>query len=515
MKGLLVNRIVPLVVVVLTLAAAGGLVMLKHSVRLAAGGTVPVAAAAPVSTVVRACPAPGLAGSTAQRVALVAGPPARSPATRPSATGPGSAVVSRLGTAKATPLLRLTQPGVLSVSRVPSAPAAGHAVKASPAPSGQPVTTPVQGGVVVRATGAMARGLEAEQATPDGTVSARCGSPGTDFWFVGLGRYSVAHIQLHLMNTSSQPADVNVDAITDAGPLQGSTDTGIAVAPDSMVVQSLDTMLHGSRVIALHVRTSVGQVVAGVAEATGKSSAGTWLPAAQAPATSVVVPGLPATPGTRQVLVAVPGTQDAHITLVAVTSRGAYQPTGGTGLDIPGGSAVSISLPSLAGIPAALKVTATVPVTASVLLPGGQHGSPGVFTAAAPPVEQQGVAAVNLSGSGKVSDLVLSAPGNAVTARISATGQHATPGQTGPARTVRIAARHTLVVAVPRPRGTKARFAFAVVIVPLAGSGPLYAGRVLAGSGRGGAVQSILPVASAISSVPLPPLRNAPFIPAP
>jgi hypothetical protein len=61
---------------------------------------------------------------------------------------------------------------------------------------------------------------------------------------------------------------------------------------------------------------------------------------------------------------------------------------------------------------------------------------------------------------------------------------------------------------VPVP-GTPKGSAFSVVITPLAGSGPVYAGRVIAGTGAGGALQAILPVPSALSSVPLPPVRNS------
>ena len=46
------------------------------------------------------------------------------------------------------------------------------------------------------------------------------------------------------------------------------------------------------------------------------------------------------------------------------------------------------------------------------------------------------------------------------------------------------------------------------MITPLAGSGQLYAGRVVIGSGTGGKVQSLLPVVSALTMVPLPHVQN-------
>jgi hypothetical protein len=369
-------------------------------------------------------------------------------------------------------------------------------------------TSPAAGGVVVQASGAMARGLEAEQVLPGGKISARCDSPGTDFWFVGPGAFLVSHIQLFLMNVGSQPADVDVQAYTDAGPLQGSTDTGVAVAPHTMVTQSLEKMLHGTRMIALNVRTSVGQVVAAVEETKGAARTGAWLPASATPGTRVVIPGMPPTAGARQLFVTVPGTQAAHITLSAVTSKGSYHPTGGGGLDIPGGSVAQLSLPSLSAIYGALEISSTVPVTASLMTPGGQRGTPGAFTGATPPLQEQGVLATNVSGGGAVSSLVLSAPWRAARVRITEVGAGGGQGPTAPGKVAVVQAHHSLLQQLAAPPGTRRGSAFAVIVTPLPGSGPVYAGRVVISSGRGGTLQSILPVSSALTVVPLPDVQD-------
>jgi hypothetical protein len=493
-KGLSANRILAPVLVVIALGAVYGLASFGSSTRLGASGLVGTPRSAAATSVVRACPLPGMAGSGGGNVALV---------TVPAATGAGQAQLTRLGGTASAALRSLTHPGQLWISRVRPARAVRHA--APHVASNVIATAPIQGGVVVRASGSMARGLEVEQLTSAGVPSTRCESPGTDFWFVGPGQHSAARIQLFLMNIASQPADVNVEVATDAGPLQGSTDTGIAVAPHSTVIQTLTPVLHGSRVISLHVRTSVGQVVAGVEETTGAGGSGAWLPMAAEPAKQVVLPGLPSAAGTRQLYVAVPGTRDAHIRLTAVTTRGSYPPAGGSGLDIPGGSAVAIPLPSLSGIPAALKLSSTVPVTASAMLTGGPTGAPGVFTAAALPLEEQGVVAYNRTGGGTNSELVLSAPGRAVKVRIT----EVTASGTAPAPTiVAIRAGHSLVEQLGKSGGSGRKSAFSVLITPLAGSGPLYAGRVVASSGTGGSVQSLLPVASALTTVPLPQVQN-------
>ncbi len=401
MRSVIANRAVSLTVLGAAIAAAAGLALWKHTVTLAASAPQPQPRAAPVNTVLRACPAPGLTGAPSAHVALIAGQGPK---------GSGRAVVTPLGQAAGgTPLATVTQPGALSVTgvRPVRAPARGKTTERakgatpSPAPPGQPVATvPAAGGVVIQA--------------------------------VGPGVFIAPHIRLFLMNVSGQPADVTVQAFTDAGPLQGSTDTGVAVAPHSMVSQSLDKMLHGTRMVALEVRTSVGQVVAAVQETTRSGHTGTWLPVSAAPGTRVVVPALPAAAGTRQLFLAVPGTRDAHITLNAITAKGSYRPTGGAGLDIPGGSVAQIALPSLSAIYGALQVSANVPVTASLMVPGGQRGSPGAFTAAAPAIQQQGVVAANVTGAGAASSLVLSAPWRGARVRLTEIGSGGQAGASQP-----------------------------------------------------------------------------------
>ena len=485
--------------VVVALAAAAGLAVWNHTLTLAAGQPVPQPSAVPVGAVLRACPAPGLQGSPDAQVALIAGP---------GASGTGRAVVNYFGAAPGAPLLSVTQPGALSVTKVRSFPSPAHAETAPAAPSGgqQVRTLPVPGGVLIHATGSMARGLEAEQVT-GGRMAARCAGPGTDFWFAGPGVYTAPKVYLYLMNPSGQAADVTVQAETDAGPLVGGTDTGIAVAPHAMVVQSLAKILHGARAMAVHVRTSVGQVVAAVEEVTGSAHTGAWLPALTPPANQVVIPGLPPTAGTRQLFVAVPGTTNAHITLRAITTKGSYEPTGGTGIDIPGGSVVGIPLTSLSAIPGALQVSANVPVMASVLIPGGPRGTPGTFAGTVGAIQEQGVVAASVSGGGSASALVLSAPWRAVRARVTEIVQ-GTGAQAVTSEVLQVRADHSLVDQLGKA-ASRHGATFAVIVTPLAGSGPLYAGRVITGAGKGGALQSILPVPSALTTVPLPAVRAA------
>ncbi len=84
------------------------------------------------------------------------------------------------------------------------------------------------------------------------------------------------------MNAGSQAADAAVSVLTDVTkgpPLLGNADNGITVPPHGMVVQSLGRLVQSSKVIALNVTTSVGQVVAAVRESQSAKRDGDWLQA--------------------------------------------------------------------------------------------------------------------------------------------------------------------------------------------------------------------------------------------
>ncbi|HEY9242213.1 MAG TPA: DUF5719 family protein [Streptosporangiaceae bacterium] len=533
------SRILAVAVVVLLLGAVYGLAGLRHMMSLSAGSAPRSPRLAAVSSVQRVCPAPGTTTSPASGIAVMS-----APAGSGSSQAGAALNVTRLtgtGSAAAGPrVLSVTQPGVPRLAQVTvdrttarkttrTQPGTGTGTgtgtrtgtgtkqtAGTKKKTGTQQKTPTQqtsalaatavgGGVVIQASGSLAQGLEAEQTSAGSLPTAACTSPGTNFWFTGAGQRTASRIELYLMNAGSQVADVAVDIATDAGPLQETTDTGISVPPHGMIVQSLATTLHNSRAISLHVRTSVGQVAAAVEESTAGGAA-TWLPAAQPPARSLVVPGLPGVAGTRQLYIAVPGVKDATVKVTAVTSRGSYQPTGASGIDLPGGSAAEITVPSLGGIPAALRLTANTPVTASVLIPGG-GGALGAFTAAAPAIEEQGVVADNLTGPGRSSTLVLSAPRGA--ARVTVAEIASAGSATRQTQNVPVPAGKSVVVSLRAIRGAPRGTPFAVVIMPQAGSGPVYAGRVIMGNGAGAALQAMLPVASALTTVPLPPVHQA------
>jgi Family of unknown function (DUF5719) len=495
------RRLIFAAVVALVLAGIYGAAGARHPA--AAAGKLARPTRAEVSMATRVCPAPGSPAPTAASVAAAA---------LPASSAPGAAVISTLTpggrSSASSPAATADKPGVLQVVRIKTAARLSAAEKAGQPGSSPSVTTQAgRGGVEVNATGAMAQGLEVEQTTTSGVVTAQCSAPGTDFWFVGPGQALAGTIELYLMNTGSQPADAQVTALTDVTngpPLLGNADNGITVPPHGMVMQSLSRLLRGSKVTALNVTTSVGQVAVAVRESRSAGNAGIWLPATQAPAQHLVIPGLPRAGGKRQLYLAAPGSAAAQVKVTAVTPRGSYQPTGGSNIPLLGGSVTSIALPSLSGVPGAISISSSVPVVAAELVSGGPPGTPGALAASSGPVLEQGVLAANPARSAGSTQLVLSAPGKAASVRIStATTSISAVGQQG--SVVQIKAGSSVVITAKPPTGSKAT-EFTLVVTPVSGSGPVYAGRIIT---IGSKVQSVLPVPSSLTWIPLPDVQSS------
>jgi hypothetical protein len=349
----------------------------------------------------------------------------------------------------------------------------------------------------------MAEGFEAELADATGTGLVSCTYPGSDMWFVGTGAAAGAsRITLYLVNSGNMPASANVTILTDAG-LQTGPATGITVAPHRSVTQSINPFVRGSAALGLHVQTSSGQVAASVRE--DGASGGAWLPQAAAPSTSLVIPGLTVASSAARLLVTVPGGNDARLKVMAFTAQGKFRQFGSVALDVPSAATSSFALSSLGASAAGLELTSNVPIVAAVQIPGQGFGS---FTTAVPPVTEQGVVAGNPATRGLTVGLLLTAPAAAARASISVIGAASTAGAGGQ-QAVTVPAGHTLAVTVARPQA--GRQPFAVVITPAAGSGPLYAARVVT-MGNGGLsapVASVLPVPNALTMISLPPVQNA------
>jgi hypothetical protein len=487
-------QVLPAGAVLLALCVIGGVAQLARPAATSTNQVSAPSRQATVTSAVRACPPAQGGGSS--NVALIAGP--GSPSSAP-APGSGQVELAPLPLAgvqlhTVSPIIQ-AGPGALSLLTVPAASSVGKKV------------TTVSEGWSVTGSGVMAPALEAEEAQSSGLSSVRCAEPGSDIWFVGPGQQNgAAQIQLDLMNIDSLAASVDISVITEAGPVQAGNETGVTVPPHQTVTESLSSLGANAKVVAIDVRTSIGRVAADVWESSASGSI--WLPSTTAPSTTMVIPGIPPSGSTAGLFIAVPGSVSARVSVLAITPQGLYHPFGTQTVDLPGVSAIYVPLNPLGGTASALELTSNVPVTAAVLVPGSGLGA---FTAATAPISEQAVVAGNTTGSGPSATIALSAPAGAARVRLTeialAASGHAPAPSPSVSQIVSVQARHTLVVPVAAPKGSKSGSAFAVVITPLSGSGPLYAARVET-QGQS-TVVSIMPAISALNTINLPPVRES------
>ena len=291
--------------------------------------------------------------------------------------------------------------------------------------------------------------------------------------------------------------------LTDAG-VQPGLDSAVTVGPHEYVMVDIAPLVRGSVALALHVQTTSGQVAASVWEGTGRS--GAWLPQSAAPSTTLVIPGLTVARSGARLFVTVPGAADARLKVVMFTPAGKSPQFGSAPMDAPAGASSSFALSSLGASAAGLVLSSSVPIVASVPGPrlwhrrvhrggrardgaGSHRGQPGHPRAhgrsRADRPDHRGARAGHRDRRRRRGASVVGAP-----------------------QAVTVQAGHTLAVAVPRPGSS--RQPFAIVITPQAGSGPVYAARVVT-SGTGGLsapIASLLPVPSALTTITLPPAQN-------
>ena len=516
-------HLVPAAAVLVALGAIGGVAQLGHPATAQRPATLgPTSSPAairqvPVTSAARACPpAPG---GAAAPVALLAGGSSVGGSSTTGSSAAGHGPTGQTGQVELTALppvglpvraaspVRAQSPGALALLTLPAAKATGKqpaGQQATGQQTTQQTTQPVQGWSVAGG-GAMAQGLEAELTQDSGLASVRCAEPGSDLWFLGPGQQNGgSQVQLDLMNVDSTAASVDVSVINDGGQVEAGNDNGITVPPHQTVTESLSSVAHGSGVLAIEVHTSIGRVAADVsAESHGTTG---WLPGTASPSTRLVIPGVPPSGSTAGLILADPGPSTAKVTVTAITPQGHISPFGSQSVDLPGQSASYVTLSPLGGTTAALQITSNVPVTAAVVVPGSS--GPGVLTAATAPISEQAIVAGNTSGAGMAASVLLSAPGAAARVRLTEIAP-ASKGSSSvsASQLVTVKAGRTLAAPVKAPKGARHGSPFALVITPLRGSGPLYAARVET-QGHSSVV-SIIPAASALSTISLPPVRDS------
>ncbi len=412
--------------------------------------------AVPVAESDGTCPDPAVDASTETRVSI--GAPGVTGGGAAGASGPGSARLARL-----------------DGRRLP--------LDVGAAAAGSVLLTADQGPLVARADGAAAPGLAVGQLTRStvdavrGLLGTRCSTAGGDMWFVGSGSVVGQRGRVYLSNPEAAPAVVDVTLYGPDGAIPAPAGRGIAVAAGTQKVTLLDALAPGTRVFAVHVHARTGRIAAAVRDQQidGLTPRGAdWLPEAAPPARRQLVAGVVSGTGERVLQVVAPGESDAIVKLQLVTETGAFTPSGLDVLEVKAGSVATVDLAPYAGTdPVAVWLDSDVPVTAGVLARATGTGALTdiAYTAAGRPLTPSTPGAVPevRTGSGIASTLLLATSGAAATVRVAPL-----PPATGTPQEVTVPARSQVVLDLAT---VSTASGFSVSVVPLRGSGPVYAVR--------------------------------------
>jgi hypothetical protein len=377
----------------------------------------------------------------------------------------------------------------------------------------------------VTARGPLAAGLELEQVTRGeggssrGLAGLRCEAPKTDAWFVGGSTQVGDSLTLVMANPDDTQALVDVVVWTSDGPTDARPGRGITIPGRKRAAFQLDQIAPDKEWLAVHVIVQRGRVAAALRHARldGRTPKGVeWVPQAQPPATTVVVPGLPQGPGRRILSVTNPGLDPTVVSVQLTTPDGQFVPTGMDALQVPAGTTLATELAPLTDkYPATVKVVSEGgPVVAGAFVYDLQEG----------PVREIAYAgsAQPLSGPSLLTDLVIDRPTES-TLLLTALGAAATvdvtpvpivgiDGPLPPAKRVTVPAGRTTTLKMSTflPPGATGRLA--VEVRPAPGSAPVYAARYLREHGSRGPLTTMLVLQGAAQRVRLPAVVRDPLV---
>ncbi|MDX6285661.1 MAG: hypothetical protein QOG53_1146 [Frankiales bacterium] len=402
-----------------------------------------------------------------------------------SASG-GSVVVTRLkelGSAKARPVATLTRPG--------------SSVKIA--------VTGDLGDLVVDGTGPLAPGLAADifglrDAGPyRGIDGVACTSPAGEAWALGASTTVGEHSELRLTNADDQPALVDVTLFGAKGRINAAAGRGVGVPARATRTIRLETLAPEERLLLIRVQVRSGRVATSVRVQSQKAATPQgqdWLPLAAAPSKRTVVPGIAGGAGPRRLVVANPGEIDTTASIQLVSSRATFVPRGLSAVTVRAGSVVSIDVTKALGAGAAAAVvTAERPLVAAASISTGPQVNGYAelaWTAGVPRLTDPASALINVTKLNRSSALILSAPQSAATVRLT-TLLGLAPGVPISA-TLTIPAGRTLSVDLNKYAGS---VDVGISVVPLGGSGPVYAARLILQRGRRSPLITVLPLRSA------------------
>lgn len=290
-----------------------------------------------------------------------------------------------------------------------------------------------------------------------GLAATGCVAPQAEHWFAGVDLSKEAESKVVLVNLDSTEAAVDLTVYGKDGTV-GAAPRGIEVPGNSEKPVSLSLLNRTSDPVTVEVSTSEGRVAAFVRQTTwaAKAALGAdWVALAAAPATELVIPGVPAGDGVRRLVVTNPTDRTAAVTINALTDSGRIALAGASSLEVPPASTRSVAIDSgLGGAIAGLTLSSNQKVTAAVQLDTGGSDATNdpAVTAATAALPADGIWALPV-GRSIDTVLQLTNPGDqdATVALRTGTEANAAPRQ------VKVTASSTVSVALPQATTTVVR----------------------------------------------------------
>ncbi|MFT4297546.1 MAG: DUF5719 family protein [Micropruina sp.] len=349
----------------------------------------------------------------------------------------------------------------------------------------------------------------AASGTDRGLSMASCTRPGASQWFAGVTSSATGTADVVLMNADAQDAAVDIAVYGPQGRMTAPGSRGIIVAAHSRRVVPLGPLFTATQPVSLEVSTSSGRVAAMVRQRMlrdDRPAGSDWLPATAPPATAVVIPGLPAGKGGRDLVVVNPGERTASIAVQVLGADGARAVPGFETVELPPRTSRLVALgAALAGEAVGLRLSSEQKITAAVISGnGGDAGSVDISTQ---------VATAALSGPG----VLALAPGQSTASVLQLAGGGPDPvavrvlvssgegGRTLLDRVVQVPGLADTTLTLPRADDVQ-------ITVEPRGTGPVHATvgvRIPVEGVTGVASLAILPGTEATA---LPPLRQDPRV---
>ncbi|KPI21013.1 hypothetical protein OK074_7475 [Actinobacteria bacterium OK074] len=362
----------------------------------------------------------------------------------------------------------------------------------NPKEAGTPATDDVTGAdtpaLVGTATGSLAPGWTVQETTSvaagagRGLLGTDCTAPDTEFWFPGASLAGSRTDYVDLTNPDDSAAVVDIQLYGKNGVLDSTVSDGITVKPDTSEPILLSTLTDATETdVTVHVTVRSGRVGA-VVQALDDNVGGDFLAASADPASTLVLPGIPADATDVRLIAFAPGSDDADLKLRLASPNGSITPAGNETLTVKSGMTAVADLGAVtrgeAGSLILSPSDGSVPVVAALQVVRGKGADR--ETAFIPATAPVGTRASVADNSAKDSSLALTAPGAAAKVRITASA--GSEGGTAVSKEYTIAAGTTQNVTAPVPTGAKGTYA--LTVEQLSG-GNVYGSRTLKATSDG------------------------------